>query len=154
MTGFNLPPGCSVSDINRAFGDTEASPTSQKIYGHIEPIIDRLSGARMRRLSASLQAALDSSCDAIDSLSIDLDYAKRLLHVAESALPPDPPCHCREFSGTPPIVSGDECPRHAHTDGEPTLREEIASFLRPPQTEAQHTGEAKQSTASENQEAT
>ncbi len=137
MTGFNLPPGCSVSDINRAFGDPDISPTSENVAGHIEPIIDRLSGARMRRLAASLQNALDSSCEVIDSLSRDHDYARRLLQSAEGALPPDPPCHCREFDGTPPFADPSKCPRHSRTCGEPTLREEIASFLRPISTTAQ-----------------
>ena len=121
MTGFNLPPGCTISDIERTCG-SDPSPPAEKFVKEFEPILDELKAMRFRRvrtLAIALESLKDTTIRRIDDLSEQLIEAQQLLRSALAKLPEDRPCRCDEYF----------CPRHSETAGEPTLREEMIDFI-------------------------
>lgn len=130
MTGFNLPPGCSVRDIERACGaEADSSPEADSVYAAFDPLIDRVGSVR-KLLARDLRAALDSALITIDRLVADRADFERLLEAALPHMPPDPVCKCAGGAGDAPH---DDCCPVAGTMleiGELTPRGEIEAALR------------------------
>lgn len=132
MSGFNLPPGVSVADINRLFDCPDPSTASCKAFELLEPIREEMASLRFRRVRALAETLNDASekiGDSFDGLTAALDFARRLLEQALPTLPTDPVCNCNGPDPYGMHAASCSAAGSPHEYGEPTLREEIAHFL-------------------------
>jgi hypothetical protein len=125
--GWDLPPGCSLHDIDRACGLEEGgSGEGDTVFAGFDPLIDRVADVRLAR---DLRKALDATLQTVDRLAADRLCLERFLESALAHVPPDPLCKCAGGIGDAPHA--DECPVAGTRSeiGELTLRGEIEQLL-------------------------
>jgi hypothetical protein len=125
MTGWNLPPGCSTADIDRAAGaDREPSAEGEEILGLLESLAPDAD-------EKAVTAVHDRVVAIVEELAEDRVYRGDLLHRALAKLPADaqrPVCTCKpDFAAR---INFGWCDLHDGDALEPTLREEIERELK------------------------
>lgn len=113
--GWDLPPGCSMRDIEQAAGGDEPSPESEHVLELLESV----------EFTREEQEAVDKVVMYVDDLARDRAYASTLLEQAFNRMPPDPVLTCT----CTPKEEYSWCELHEGT-GEPTLRQEIDTYLK------------------------
>lgn len=142
MTGFNLPPGCSVRDIDRAAGADQPDPTPES--NHVADLLEKHVAAMqagpecqdpddVRVWERARGRESDAIVAIVDDLAQDRNEALLLLAQAVTGLPSDD-CICNPRPGatggpTYEAMHQHNCPQSVHDYGELTLREEIGAFI-------------------------
>lgn len=123
--GWDLPPGCSTHDVDRAFAGDDPQPESEEVCELMEGL---------QPGEQCLLAARDRIVEIVDGLAIEKSAMRDLLERARAYLPargPEPPCTCKvplDVSNSPVAY----CERHDTDWDEPTLLEEVENLLKEP----------------------
>jgi hypothetical protein len=127
--GSDLPPGCSLHDIDRACGvEEDGSEEADTVFVRFDPLIDRVADVR-KLLARDLREALDATLQTVDELARDRLCLERFLESALAHVPPDPLCKSAGGIGGAPHADESPVTGTILEIGEPTLRGEIEQSL-------------------------